>query len=347
MKQEKKEVLTINGRRRVALPSLVFVMTVMCCLCLICGDGRASANVVLAPPADKSSLPPLFLVFVQGEQIAAEAYVPVMQLVQENVPFALWVGIPSFPLNTPDPITMVSTLTGAVQNLSDTSGAPETTAVFYGGHSLGGALLQLSIEQVETNTRGQILMGAFLQRDYYDPGHFSIPTLTLGGDLDGLCRVTRMAEGFWHQLVNPSDIYSYQLENYPLIVFEGLSHMQFASGTPPFFVSKYDLQPAITYDEAHSLISGAVADFITYQMNGDEDSLQSITNAVSSTQSLLNPIILSFQEEGYYYLKPPCYNNPPSENCTLGSPWTEYAQRVSRSEFTVRNNVIDCFLSLR
>jgi hypothetical protein len=53
-----------------------------------------------------------------------------------------------------------------------------------------------------TGAVGQILHGGFLQRKYVNAPAFTytVPTLTIGGELDGLSRVTRIAEAFYQQV---------------------------------------------------------------------------------------------------------------------------------------------------
>ena len=53
--------------------------------------------------------------------------------------------------------------------------------------------------------KGQVIMGSVLLRDNHkinDDGttnfDYDVPTLTLGGTKDGLLRVTRLAEAYWH-----------------------------------------------------------------------------------------------------------------------------------------------------
>ncbi|ETO10088.1 hypothetical protein RFI_27289 [Reticulomyxa filosa] len=91
---------------------------------------------------------------------------------------------------------------------------PSTSPVFIGGHSLGGASLQAWIyanqydymEKTGIKTiAGQVLMGAFIQRQFRNQttqlvSNYSIPTLTIGGSLDGLCRVSRIIEQVYVQL---------------------------------------------------------------------------------------------------------------------------------------------------
>ena len=76
--------------------------------------------------------------------------------------------------------------------------------------------------------KAQILMGSVLTRDHrqinsdgtshYD---YKVPTLTIGGTKDGLMRVSRVAESFWHSHKN---IEAAQKDLFPVMVLEGVSH---------------------------------------------------------------------------------------------------------------------------
>lgn len=63
--------------------------------------------------------------------------------------------------------------------------------------------------------------------------NYDTPTLTIGGSKDGLMRVTRVAESYWHQV---SNIYETQASMFPVEVLSGVAHYQFAGGVPPSFV---------------------------------------------------------------------------------------------------------------
>lgn len=93
-------------------------------------------------------------------------------------------------------------------------------------------------------------MGSVLTRDkrsINDDGtsiyNYKVPTLTIGGTKDGLMRISRMAESFWHSHIN---IESAQKDLFPVIAFDGVSHAQFMSGVPPSAVKKRDLRPEVT-----------------------------------------------------------------------------------------------------
>jgi hypothetical protein len=145
------------------------------------------------------------------------------------------------------------------------------------------------------------------------------PTLTLAGELDGMTRISRIAEAFYHQYdnldtrVNTTDLL-------PIVVLKGVSHMQFSSGDAPQTVKKYDLKPEASQEEANHLISTYVGDFL----NGVETNteMKLIKSSQQETESYLRPIINALEMERSYHLKPPCYAssmiNPTSDSCLKG-----------------------------
>lgn len=98
-------------------------------------------------------------------------------------------------------------------------------------------------------------MGSTLSRDlrgiqtdgktFFD---YPVPTLTIGGTKDGMMRISRIAESFWHTTENINES---QKDLFPVMALNGVSHMQFMSGTAPKAVKKRDLKPDISEDEAH------------------------------------------------------------------------------------------------
>lgn len=173
--------------------------------------------------------------------------------------------------------------------------------------------------------KGQILMGSVLLRDNHSINkdgttHFDypVPTLTLGGTKDGLLRVSRMAESFYHQVDN---IESAQAGMFPVFTLEGGSHMSFMSGTPPSAVLKSDLRAEVNEDKAHKILSGEMVKFIKEVVGQDFGSYSE-----ASTQIVLKPLLDAMTLEGSYAMKPPCYAkdlvNPVDDpTCLHGSPW--------------------------
>ena len=121
--------------------------------------------------------------------------------------------------------------------------------------SLGGVMSQKYAKSNKDTIKGQILMGSVLTRDNHTLNKdgsthfdFPVPTLTMGGTKDGLMRISRMAEAYYHQIEN---IEKAQQGMFPVFALEGASHMSFMSGVPPGLVMKRDLRPEITESDAH------------------------------------------------------------------------------------------------
>ena len=99
----------------------------------------------------------------------------------------------------------------AKQAKSDLAAKGFTSEEYYiAAHSLGTVVAQSWIQSNAGEFKGQILMGGGIVRDHRsnnnDTGltHFNtvIPTLTIAATKDGLYRVSRAAEGYWHGVEN-------------------------------------------------------------------------------------------------------------------------------------------------
>lgn len=98
-------------------------------------------------------------------------------------------------------------------------------------------------------------MGAGIQRKYRELNeegntHWTVdvPTLTIAGTKDGLYRITRVAEAWWHQYAN---IEKDQEGLFPIASLEGTSHMSYMTGPAPAAVKKKDLRPAVDEETGH------------------------------------------------------------------------------------------------
>jgi pimeloyl-ACP methyl ester carboxylesterase len=74
-----------------------------------------------------------------------------------------------------------------------------------GGHSLGGVMAQGYATKHTDVIKGLILEGSVLLRgsrkvqdDGFTKYSSDLPTMTLCGELDGLLRLTRCVESYWH-----------------------------------------------------------------------------------------------------------------------------------------------------
>jgi len=326
----------------------------------------ANRDVLIAPPMSISSdalAKKMCLIFIPGAGITPEAYIPLMEKIQyslgenevegKNEKIALWVGIPHMPFNT-----AAIGLKAAVQRISDAllleqDFPQDGHLTMYSGHSLGGAMIPGLVNTTADlpigfdNPIGMVLMGAFLTRSFKSvaipdvgPGQYSFdtcPVLTIGGELDGLCRITRIAEAHHTQIdmaIDPIHNKKY----FPVTVIEGMSHMQFASGEPPILVQDRDLKPEISDDDAHQLITN---DFVAFVNSILFDNNLLLQQRQDSSANLFKPIISALQLEGYHQFLPPCYCEaideyggleygtcPEMPGCQSNTPWTNTANLI-------------------
>ena len=89
-----------------------------------------------------------------------------------------------------------------------------------------------------------ILMGACLPRTT-KLQDYPLPVLTLAAELDGITRITRVAEEYakLKQELKTSFLALYKT---PVILIEGGNHAQFASGKMPRILADKDLIPDVT-----------------------------------------------------------------------------------------------------
>ena len=59
--------------------------------------------------------------------------------------------------------------------------------------------------------------------------NMSTPTLTIGGTRDGIMRITRVAESYYHQSDN---VQVGQIGQFPIVMLKDVAHHSFMNGTP-------------------------------------------------------------------------------------------------------------------
>ena len=305
-------------------------------------------DVILSPIV--AGQPCAALVIIQGAEVPAEAYEPLMRVIQSTSRnLSLWIGAPDFPLSTPEPLVIDGGIRGILSAMESKGLNSSQCSIFVGGHSLGGIMVQdwadkqqpfsaledsrgFRRDDATLSLSGQVLMGSYLQRKWRNQTEpYPIETFTVGGELDGLSRITRMAEAYWHQILHPK---AQDLGRFPMVVLPGVTHFQFASGKAPVTVQDRDFHPEVTYEEAHATIATVISAYLYETMRkmleqrGLEASAlrNDLESMVKDTGSLLQPLIESMEMEGFYHFLPPCNSNPVTAKCQKGSAWSAWAQ---------------------
>jgi hypothetical protein len=293
-----------------------------------------SSTYVLKPVKNVESGLEAGVILIQGALIDSVNYKQFGLQLQSKFPGKLWVSMPQFPLSTPEPLLISQEINSAFNSLKQAGcNLNKNMPFFFVGHSLGGIILQEYI--LDANNRnslpvkvaGIILEGSYVERKnrdkLTDPNLPNI--LTIGGELDGVNRITRMTEAYYFDMKNPR---STNFEIITLIV-EGMNHYQFAGeGQPPFLVKQNDIQAEISDSDARDKITSLLLSFMKISMNQTEDSDKTlIQTQLTYTSSILSPLVDAFLLEGNYHFIPPCYKSNTS-NCNYGSKWITTANSI-------------------
>jgi len=289
---------------------------------------------------------------IPGAQISKDTYIPLAGAVQKECSAPLWVAILGTYLTpTVLPQELGPRIDYALATMQGQGLDLDKVKLFYGGHSLGSIFIQDHLAANhgsggpmagKVQVLGQTLFGGFLQRKYTFPTlAYPVPTLTVGGELDGLARVARVAEASYK---------SKGMADFPVEIVMGMTHMQFASGEPPLLVKLRDLLPEISEDAAHAAVARLVAPF--FEARAGVASPGRAPLAGPSTEEFLKPIIAAYELEGSRHFNAPAQIGGPDEakcvkgGCPTKSRWTTEAQKtisqVDGWSLEVDNEYVDC-----
>ena len=299
----------------------------------------AMADTVVMPPPAGASGDEVAIVWIHGmncDNEAYEAFASEIQYQGADAGQKIWVGLPEFLFDAPEPILIDHYVTETIAKLQEAGFTGDN--IMIAGHSLGGVMAQKYAAKNTDTIKGQFLMGSVLLRDSHyinedGSSHMSypVPTLTLGGTKDGLMRVSRLAEAYWHQYTNVEAGQEYM---FPIVALEGTSHMSYMTGEAPSAVKKRDLVADMDDTLAKQTFATSVVDFIGKVVAQDFSS--DVANV--ETEKVLAPLVEGMVMEGYYNTKPPCYGheteNPDVPTCLHGNPWsTEMTQTMMGGVF--------------
>jgi hypothetical protein len=285
------------------------------------------------------------VILIQGALIDSANYKQFGLQLQSKFPGKLWVSMPQFPLSTPEPLLISQEINSAFNSLKQAGcNLNKNMPFFFVGHSLGGIILQDYI--LDANNRnslpvkvaGIILEGSYVERKnrdkLTDPNLPNI--LTIGGELDGVNRITRMTEAYYFDMKNP------RFTNFEIItlIVEGMNHYQFAGeGQPPFLVKQNDIQAEISDSDARDKITSLLLSFMKISMNQADAIDKSLIQAqLTYTSSILGPLVDALTLEGYYYFLPPCYKTSDNKSCTMGTKCSQTSQQIMGSlNYTIQS----------
>ena len=275
------------------------------------------------PPLEGKQGPEVALILVQGASSPVEGYKPVGEAIQKSSPFKVWVGVPHFLLDLPE-IRFDAPVDDILKKMEKAGMKADRKVIM--GHSLGGVGCQFYVAgSGQGKMDALVLTGGTVLRKYRNSTKLP-PTLTLDGTLDGLLRVTRQAEAYFHQVTKVGGAAD-GLDR-PVVLLEGLNHWSFSSGPLPSNVRKNDIQAEVSVEDGHAMIGEVVSDYMSSLFGSDSERAaagQKIVDAVKKTGEMLDPVTAALQLEGYHHLNPPCNSDYPT------NPTCQYAKYPDKS----------------
>jgi len=182
---------------------------------------------------------------------------------------------------------------------------------------------------------GLVLTGSFITRKYMWPTMtYPFPTLTIGGELDGLCRVTRITEAYYQQVV------MHQLsKTFPVVVLSGTSHFQFAGEGPiPALVKLRDLIPEAAQADVWAQLATLTLDFMGQVMQEPSAGI-ALAAAVQATGAFVEPIIAAFKSEGGRYFNGPRQIGGPLASACVRGGCPDNSAWAPNGQLTISDNV--------
>ncbi|XP_023342042.1 uncharacterized protein LOC111711823 isoform X2 [Eurytemora carolleeae] len=256
---------------------------------------QAASDCSIEPPI-KDGEDGIGLIFVPGATISGEAYLPILRKIQENYPGSLWIGATTAWLNNfPNPIEIGGQINDCL-SIAEISGL-STERVFFGGHSLGGIVLESYISGHAELAQGIILLGTWLPDLLRADNEFPVPVLTAIGEIDGGGISYLRREYFETKDLSPE----VQMKTKTILVPQ-VNHGQVASGELPDGVITDDIDPELSEEEAHTNYAVRVSDWLI--LNNETISEQEKRTAErnfddydTETFNFLKPFSAMFEQE--------------------------------------------------
>jgi len=299
----------------------------------------ATGDIVLKPTNFAKT--EVGIVFLPGEGFAAEEYRAPFTTVQSECAkksIRCWVGL----------LAESSSIDGAVKRVTESmisQGMSSDTSLFHSSHSVqqGFKMAAYAINQTQAQSRGVILLGGILNRF---SNNARTPVLSVNCELDGLVRITRVAEAAYKQQDTKNQV----------IVIPGCNHVSFADGAPIDSVTNRDFRSETTASSTQDLVAAFIASFVARISSNDAKAAQYLEQKRDHTLQFFQPLFDAMKLSGNHRYReqcnsdyptnpscdypkwpnqslPPGPHGPPSPmpaaNCICGSNWVEqHAQRV-------------------
>jgi len=301
-------------------------------------SAKGNGVAVLQPPRN-TGLSPVAIVMNPGAGVKGELYAEHLgrwQLEAEKVGISMWVAVLGYWFDLPLPGRTKANFKNAIKELEGT-GMPKGAPAYFTGHSMGGGAPMDEQNDLfdEGKIQGVIFQASYINRKFWPPFTseltFKPPTLSVGAELNfGAARITRLAEAAYRQRK--------MIDRHPVVVVEGMNHMQYASG-----FEKADLKPEVSDAQAQQAVARVSVDWIAKKMGKSSGAY--LSSEIRRTNVLLAPIITAFELEGARNFNVPNQADTPNYDCYKGvcedgSQWTNEAQAFILGDEVIKSGKV-------
>ncbi|XP_050410340.1 uncharacterized protein LOC126824929 [Patella vulgata] len=293
----------------------MWIACVLLCLAVV-NSGRSQS----AGPARHMILPPsgsgdkeIGIIIVPEEGVRSVAYSTLAEEIQIGSNLPIWVGLMDTTGMTLSSTTFPILIAELLQQLSIQGMKTESADIFLAGHGTSGLLAaEFALSHPDLQS-GVILMGSVLPVGQ-SVSTFPLPVLTLSGELDGVTRITNVAN-FYREFARDISQEPSFIHHSPLILLQGCNHALFSDGELPDEMLDRDIKSEVNDDDARMLVANYTVRFIgtvTAQPGYRNVSKTMFQSAYKTASSMLQPIvdILAL-----------------TENEALGSDWVGIVQK--------------------
>ncbi|CAH1783495.1 unnamed protein product [Owenia fusiformis] len=286
------------------------------CVSVFVGLATGTRTVVLEPVKSEPGLENVALILVPGAFLKGEQYEALGRRIQAMSPHRLWVGLTTdYWFDFPSPLQIDGAVNDALKEMKG-KGLPEGAALYLGGHSAGGGNVESFAGENTKMLSGIMFFGSYMKGS--DLVSYPLPVLTLTGDLDGMARVTKIAQEFrkLEKAVDNNKDGALELK-YPVVTMDGVNHGQYATGEMPPAVKEYDIPARVDGSIAQTKMANAIVQFMVHTLQKPTNLIKNAATWLQAryqdNEKRMQPIIEALEIE----------NNP--SNGEL-SPWAEKVQ---------------------
>ncbi|GAB1604828.1 uncharacterized protein LOC115212401 isoform X1 [Argonauta hians] len=242
--------------------------------------------LIMPPIRSNVSKPEVTLIIVSEAGINYTAYTTLGLYIQKRSRLKVWLALVNFDKKIGKLEKTIISLAADLELLGMIR-----TNIFIAGHGEAGISVQRLANRNPQQLSGIILLGSLLQNGTQFE-YFGMNVLTLAGDLDGVTRITQLAQTFkvLSQEIEKNNAMQYKA---PMVVVKGVNHGSFSNNILQEDMKQFDLAAELPIKKSQRLIAKYISLFLSYTIRGSRNKKQreKISKWFQRTAMFLQPIL--------------------------------------------------------